>query len=174
MWDLRNEGDLDYGARGDAARFTQQQVIDWLAHTSALVREHDPYHLITAGWWGDPTETAPYVDVLSFHHWSTSIQLNVRIDSYEKPDKPLLLEEVGYHSWTDAPIMGQNAEQQAQMLADAIEEAEAQHLAGWLIWTAFDFEPMPGQPYNFEHFFGLWTVDLAPKPALEAEQNSIP
>jgi hypothetical protein len=174
MWDLRNEGDLDYGARGDAARFTQQEVIDWLAHTSALVRENDPNHLITAGWWGDPTETAPYVDVLSFHHWSTSIQLNVRIDSYEQPGKPLLLEEVGYHSWTDAPIGAQSPDQQAQMLADAIKEADAQQLAGWLIWTAFDFEPMPGQPVNFEHFFGLWTVDLVPKPGLDAATGGIP
>ena len=34
-WDLRNEGDFDYGARpGDEAEFEQETVIGWLANIS--------------------------------------------------------------------------------------------------------------------------------------------
>jgi hypothetical protein len=166
-WDLRNEGDLDYGARGDKALFPQETVMAWLAHVSQIVRENDPNHLITAGWWGDPTITAPYVDILSFHHWNTPAQLSRRIATYRaNTDKPLLLEEVGYYSWNDAPLSSASPQQQAESLAAAVNMSEEQGISGWLVWTAFDFKPYDAQ-YNFEHFFGLWDVDLNPKPALD-------
>jgi hypothetical protein len=168
-WDLRNEGDLDYGARGDAAPFSQEEVMTWLAHISQLVRENDPYHLITAGWWGDPGITAPYVDVLSFHHWGEADELAARIEAYRQyAAQPLLLQEVGYHSWAEAPQEPRDAAAQADILGRVIATAEEQGIAGWLIWTAFDFAPEDGAPLHYEHFFGLWTVDLTPKPALEA------
>jgi hypothetical protein len=169
-WDLRNEGDLDYGARaGDEARFSQDEVVGWLAHASQIVRENDPYHLLTAGWWGDPTITAPYVDVLSFHHWAEADQLQARLSDYrQRSSKPLLLQEVGYHSWAEAAQDRRDESGQADILGRVVAVAEAQDIAGWLIWTAFDFTPEPGQPPTHEHFFGLWRVDLTPKPALEA------
>ncbi|MCI0577488.1 MAG: cellulase family glycosylhydrolase [Chloroflexi bacterium] len=168
-WDLRNEGDLDYGARlGDAARFSQEEVIGWLVHAAELVRENDPDHLVTAGWWGNPAATAPYADVLSFHHWTGAGELQARVAVYRREsDKPLLLEEVGYHSWKDAPRDGRDEAAQARLLAEAIGVAEGNGLAGWLVWTAFDFAPEPGQPWGFEHFFGLWRPDLTPKAALD-------
>lgn len=169
-WDLRNEGDLDWGADGRAPVATQEQVMRWLARTSQLVRANDPYHLLTAGWWGDPTQTAPYVDILSFHHWTEAADLAARIDAYRATGggKPLLLEEVGYHSWTRAPLGAQTLDAQADILGRVITVAEEKKLAGWLVWTAFDFSPLPGQPENHEHFFGLWTLNLKPKPALDA------
>jgi len=115
-WDLRNEGDLDYGARtGDSPKFSQADVMAWVAHISTLIREHDPYHLITAGWWGDPAVTTPYVDFLSFHHWSNAAELQARIEAYQaNADKPLLLQEVGYHSWAEAPADARTEEAQAE------------------------------------------------------------
>jgi len=100
-WDLRNEGDLDYGAASpDGARFTENEVIDWIAHTGRLVRDNDPHHLLTAGWWGDPIPTAPYVDFLSFHHWADANDLQIRINEFRQAsNKPLLLEEIGYSTW---------------------------------------------------------------------------
>ena len=53
---------------------------DGLAHISQLVRANDPHHLLTAGWWGDPTVISPYVDILSFHHWTDGPELQRRID----------------------------------------------------------------------------------------------
>ena len=169
-WDLRNEGDLDYGVRpGDTSRFSQDEVLAWLAHISQLVRDNDPYHLITAGWWGDPTVTSPYVDILSFHHWSEADELRARIDDYrQRNDKPLMLQEVGYHSWAEAPQGQRDGAGQADILGRVVGVAEERGISGWVVWTAFDFVPPDGQPATYEHFFGLWRVDLAPKPALRS------
>ncbi len=169
-WDLRNEGDLDYGARsGDKARFSRDEVIGWLAHVSQLVRANDASHLLTAGWWGDPTVTAPYVDILSFHHWSEADELQARLNDYrQRNSRPLMLQEVGYSSWIAASSDQQGELSQADILGRVVKAAEAQNISGWVVWTAFDFAPQPGQPAGLEHFFGLWRVDLTPKPALGA------
>jgi hypothetical protein len=167
-WDLRNEGDLDYGVReGDTTAFTQDVVISWLAHISDLVRQNDPYHLVTAGWWGDPAITEPYVDILSFHHWYDTLLLQNRINSYvANSEKPILLEEVGYHSWLEAPQDQRSEEMQADLLGEAVKLAETEGLVGWMVWTAFDFVPKAGQSPNYEHYFGVWRSDLSTKPAL--------
>ena len=169
-WDLRNEGDLDYGAReGDEPKFSQEIVIDWLEHINDLVEQDDPHHLKTAGWWGDPTITEPYVDFLSFHHWYDVTSLEMRVNDYiQQSEKPILIEEIGYHSWQDAPQDKRNDETQAVLLSGATEFIENEDLAGWVVWTAFDFVPKPGQSPNYEHYFGLWRSDLSPKPALDS------
>jgi hypothetical protein len=167
-WDVRNEGDLDLGT--GLGKFTSVQVRDWLAHITTLVREHDPHRLLTAGWLNDPGLTAPYVDILSFHHWSSADELQERLDTYNaKYDQPLLLEEFGFSSGA-----GEADEEQAQNLATniAVAEMPENELAGWLIWTAFDFIPRPGLPANYQHYFGLWRTDLSPKPAVQAFDNS--
>jgi hypothetical protein len=163
-WDVRNEGDLDYVARhGEPPRATRDQVLSWLRQTSQIVRQNDAHHLITAGWASDPTETDPYVDVLSFHYWNSAEPLDARIKDYrQRSSKPILLEEFGYaYEGVD------DADGQAALVGQAAHTAEAGGLAGWVAWTAFDFQPAPGQAANFEDYFGLWTVDLAPKAALK-------
>lgn len=163
-WDLRNEGDIDY-----RERFPRRQVLAWLAETSAMVRRVDSMHLITAGWLQDSLGTAPYVDFLSFHHWHSSAELAERIQALRKmTGKPLLLEEVGYSA------LGRTEEEQAVLLDQAIATAERHAIAGWLVWTAFDFTRestcWPGpclSPDNREHYFGLWHVEYNPKPAVE-------
>jgi endo-1,4-beta-mannosidase len=163
-WDLRNEGDLDYGARDGSGRFEREAVLAWLAHAAEIVRANDDHHLITAGWWGDATETASIVDILSVHHWTDAAELESRIGALrEQSSKPILIEEVGYPSW------GEGGETfQAETLAEVIGTAEPSQVAGWLIWTAFDFTPIDGQPDSPEYHFGLWRTDLTPKPALGA------
>jgi hypothetical protein len=169
-WDVRNEGDINHGAQSaDDAKFSQGEVIDWLAHISPIVRDNDPHHLVTAGWWGDPLVTEPYVDILSFHHWTDAQELETRLKTYQqKSDKPLMLQEVGYHGWAESPDEPRNEQEQADRLGSVISAAEAEQLSGWIIWTAFDFVPSSGHPPNEEHFFGVWRTDLSPKPALEA------
>lgn len=165
-WDIRNAGDDDYS--DDEAFFTRQEVMDWLAHAAQLVREHDPHHLITAGWSKDPLATEPYVDVISFQHWEAVDELQDRLEEYQQEsDKPLLLAATGYHSWLDAAGDPQSEATQLENLAEAVNLAETEELAGWVVWTAFDFVPPPGWGVTHEYFFGLWRDDLTAKPVLK-------
>ncbi len=170
-WDVRNEGDIDYGAQSsDHQLFSQEDVINWLAHITQMVRENDPNHLITAGWWGDPLVTSPYVDFLSFHQFDSFDvqQLQNRIEQYQQSsNQPLLLQEVGYHSWAEATDGSRDELTQAEILGDVVNAVEETGIAGWVVWTAFDFVLAPGQPPNYEHFFGLWRTDLSSKPVLD-------
>ena len=171
-WDLRNEGDIDYGSRSILqTQVPRTQVLKWLKVTSFLVRSIDSKHLLTAGWLNEAHSTAPYVDFISFHHWTSADDLANRIRALHlTTSKPILLQEVGY-STLHANITPQV---QADLIETIIQTSEAQNLLGWMIWTAFDFPitatcyPSPCEsPNNAEHYFGIWTVDYAPKPAIE-------
>lgn len=161
-WDLRNEPDLDYGADGRPAVASADAVSKWLTHVAQIVRQNDQRHLITIGWWGDATTANEIVDFLSFHHWTDAAKLAQRIRALQvASSKPIVLEEVGY------PASDQNSEaQQVRSLQEALSSAENSGIAGWLIWTAFDFVPPSGQAPSPEYSFGLWRTDLTPKPAL--------
>ena len=107
----------------------------------------------------------PYVDVVSFHHWSGVPQVASRIAALQKAtDKPVLLQEFGYSTLTMDPVA------QATLITDVIHGVEQAHAAGWLIWTAFDFPTdatcmPPNCPSvdNAEHHFGLWSAGYTPK-----------
>jgi hypothetical protein len=168
-WDLRNEGDIDYGSNNaNTPRFPRQTVLDWLARTSAQVRALQPQQLITAGWYLDAEATAPHVDFISFHHWFDAASMIERIMQMRAvTDKPILLQEFGYS------VQRMSEADQARTIAEIIAISEQQGLMGWLIWTAFDFPidrscyPSPClSPDNAEHYFGLWRTDYTPKPAV--------
>lgn len=171
-WDLRNEGDIDYGSRSILQRhFPRMQVLDWLRQTATLLRSLDGNHLVTAGWLNEAHSTAPYVDFVSFHHWSGANDLQRRIRGLRLTTaKPLLLQEVGYSAFAD----DYTPDQQADALDAVILVSERADLLGWMIWTAFDFPrsatcyPSPCQSLdNIEHHFGIWTSEYEPKPAVE-------
>lgn len=171
-WDLRNEGDIDYGSRDGplGQRFPREQVLDWLAAESARVRSLDNNHLITAGWLHDAAATALFVDFVSFHHWWDASDMRRRVAEIRAAtDKPILMEEFGYSTYMVTP------KQQAENITAVINAAETEKLLGWLAWTAFDFPlevtcwPQPCvDAENHEHHFGLWHSDYVPKLAAEA------
>src|SRR5690606_10407987 len=154
-----NEGDIDYGSNQAFLKpFPRQQVLDWLALAVEQVRSLDDNHLITAGWLHDAESTAALVDFVSFHHWNSADELRGRIAALRShTDKPILLQEFGYSTFR------MNADEQARNIYEGILAAEQSGLAGWLVWTAFDF-PLdatcvpPACPSldNAEHHFGLW------------------
>lgn len=159
-WDVRNGGNHDYGPD---ARFSEAQVLAWLEHITQLIRAEDPDHLLTAGWSDDAAITAPLVDFLSVQHWDDAGQLPARLSELRQASpKPIVLLAAGF------PSAGEAGDEttQAQNLADVVTAARRAGVAGWVIWTAFDFEPAPGQAVTADHRFGLWRLDLSPKPAL--------
>jgi endo-1,4-beta-mannosidase len=166
-WDLRNEGDIDYGSHPSIqGKFTREEVLNWLGRTSMLVREIDTNHFITAGWLYHAEDTAPYVDFISFHHWTDTDELLGRLAEIRRgTDKPVLLQEFGYSVPPD---------EQAQNIRQIIEMTRHENLLGWMIWTAFDFPldrscyPSPCQSEdNREHHFGIWYADYREKPAVD-------
>lgn len=164
MWDVRNEGDIDYGVSGAGMlNTTRGDVLRWLEHVTTLVRASDKNHLLTAGWLDAAVETAPFVDVLSLHHWSTADGLQERIARVcAESAKPLLIQELGQSSFDN------NEQAQVMNIPRMIQTAEQNKTAGWLIWTAFDFYALPDDMANPEHRFGIWRNDLSPKPVLDA------
>ena len=174
-WDLRNEGDIDYGSRDGifGQKFSRGRVLDWLAQEAARVRRVDSNHLVTAGWLFDSLATEPYVDFLSFHHWWDAADAAQRVaEMRAATDKPILMEEVGYSTYVVTP------EDQAENLQELIDMAEGEGLLGWLVWTAFDFPltatcwpPPCVDAENQEHHFGLWMADYVPKPAVTVIRN---
>jgi len=170
-WDLRDAGDADYTPSGDVpAPFTRAQVQDWLAQVAAAVRQADPRHPITAGWASDSEATISLVDVVSFQHFGDMRSLRERVAALRLyTAKPLLLVAFGFSTSQITEV------EQAQDLRDAVRAAEGDHLAGWLVWTMYDFppeiacwpEPCVGED-NAQLHFGLWHADGSRKPAANA------
>lgn len=160
-WDLRNGGDMDYlnGA------FEKTAVLEWLTRTAILVRRADPNHLITASWQEDTEATIPAVDVVSVQHFGDVTTLRQRLAVLtELTEKPILLSAVGYSSYEMDEISQRNALQQA------LEAAENNGLAGWVVWTAFDYplsatclESDCPSADSADHHFGLWNTSYFPK-----------
>jgi endo-1,4-beta-mannosidase len=169
-WDVRNEGDIDYGThQAFPARVARETVLAWVASTTALIRALDERHLITAGWLHDAGATAPYVDFVSFHHWTDAAELSARLAEIRAVTaKPILLQEFGYSTQRVTP------EEQANALQTILLHSREERLLGWLIWAAFDFPTdrtcYPSlclSPDNAEHYFGIWRSDGTPKPFIE-------
>lgn len=169
-WDMRNAGDLDYGIEDEMeGPFSRDLVINWLAETSARIREIDGRHLLTAGWGFDTAASIPYVDFVSFAHWSEDLdELRGRVISLNNATtKPIVLTSFGYSTFEHSDDV------QAELIAGAVNVIEEYGAAGWVLWTGFDFpltatcvEPACPSEDNREHHFGLWRTDYTAKPAL--------
>ncbi|MCB9453408.1 MAG: cellulase family glycosylhydrolase [Anaerolineaceae bacterium] len=167
-WDLREGGDTDY-LQGSA---TQRDVLEWLIETAVLVRRVDTHHLITATWSEDAEATLPAVDFLSFSYFGDVAGLRQRIALLTAAtDKPILLSATGTSTYES------DERAQADALRQALDAVERNTLAGWLVWTAFDFplattciEPDCPSPDSPEHHFGLWNTSRFPKLAVEVIQ----
>jgi hypothetical protein len=169
-WDLRDGGDADYTPFDDSpAPATRAQVLDWLARTAAAVRQIDSDHLITAGWANDSEGTIPLVDFVSFRHFGDDKSLRLRIAELRGyTDKPLLLIAFGFSTFDATEI------DQAQWLRAAVQATEVDHLAGWLVWTMYDFPtnvtcwPEPCASLDdVRHHYGLWNTDGSRKLAAD-------
>ncbi len=101
-------------------------------------------------------------------HWDDTIRLRQRIAGIRvHTAKPIVLAAIGYSSHQMTP------HQQGQRLQEALEAAQYDGLAGWLIWVSFDFPPgvmclEAGCPLEEEsaRYFGLWAAGYEPKIAL--------
>lgn len=160
-WDLRDGGDLDY-LNGT---FEKTSVLEWLTRIAILVRRADPNHLITASWRQEAEATIPAVDFVSVQHFEDAEALRQHLAILnELTEKPILLSAVGYSTYQTDDLSQRNALQQA------LEAADNNGLAGWVVWTAFDYpltatciEPDCPSADSADHHFGLWNTSYFPK-----------
>jgi hypothetical protein len=165
-YDLRDRADADYLA---VEALTRERVLNWLAEAARMVRQNAPRQLVTAGWERDAAVTVPLVDFVSFQHYGDLDALRQEIAVLKAATaKPVLLAAVGYHTLDGDEVA------QRDRLQHAIEAAERNLLAGWVVWTAFDYpltaaciEPnCPGERGPDNHY-GIWGTSYFPKPAVE-------
>ena len=168
-YDLRQDGDID---ALNSRTLTPQDVLSWLSEMAAIVHVAAPYQFVTAGWQNNADQTADIVDFVSFQSFDAveSIRQEIAILT-AATDKPILLASVGYSTF-DYDELGQR-----QAYFRAFEAVEQNNLAGWVVWTGFDY-PLPKlcpieQPDcviepSSETRFGLWNTSYFPKRALDA------
>ncbi|MEO8606702.1 MAG: hypothetical protein ABI690_02380 [Chloroflexota bacterium] len=164
-WDLHDSGDLDYLY----GSFDRQTVLTWLSDTAIKMRQIDPNHLITATWRQDITAPIGIVDFVSVQVRSNLENLRQQIALLtDATDTPIILTSIGYSAF------GRSEEGQRDSLQAALDAARNNRLAGWFVWTAFDF-PLTVTCYtegcintdSDDHHFGLWTTDYKPKLAVD-------
>lgn len=173
-WDLRDSGDLDYlsAVAGEGA-FPRELVLNWLIETLAAIRQADPNHLLTATWHTDVEATLPIVDFVSFYQNSPDADsLRQRIAALQSQTrKPLLLAWVGYSTYET-----EDETTQRDDLFQIFEAVQRNRLAGWVVWTAFDFPlnatcntaPECISEDSELHHYGLWNTSYFPKLAIQA------
>jgi len=163
-WDLRDSGDQDYLV----GRVEKRSVLIWLADAAPAIREADPNHLLTASWGTEAAATIPSVDFVSFEPPNDLDGLRQQIAVLTAAtDKPIVMSSIGY------PTFGRSEESQRDALQAALDAARNNGLAGWAVWTAFDFpltvtcyEPGCVNQDSADHHYGLWRTDYAPKLAV--------
>jgi hypothetical protein len=170
-YDLRDRGDADFVG---SEQFTREGTLEWLARTAALIRQVAPDQLVTVGWENDSALSAPLVDFVSFHSFDDIDLLRQEIAILKAAtSRPLLLAAVGYNT-VETDEFGQRLAFQR-----VFEAAQRNDLAGWVIWTAFDYplsvmciEPdCPGKDSQDNHF-GIWNTSYFPKRALDAVEQA--
>lgn len=164
-YDLRDGGDRDYA--GDTS--LRDRVLSWLVDTAGIIRDRAP-QLITAGWDDDSAITAPVVDFVSFQNFAPLDDLRQEIAIVtDGTQKPIVLAAFGYDTLTYGEIGQRQAYQRT------LEAVDANGLAGWIAWTAFDYpltalcvEPNCPAERSTAHHFGLWNSGYFPHLAMDA------
>ncbi|MEQ9033350.1 MAG: cellulase family glycosylhydrolase [Aggregatilineales bacterium] len=127
-YDVRDSGDNDY------TNFTRERVLLWLTDAITAVRQNAPDQLVTAGWDNDSADTAPLVDFVSFQNFGDIDDLRQEIAVLNAAtDRPVLLASIGFNTFDMNELL------QRQSYQRAFEAAANNGLAGWVVWTAFDY-----------------------------------
>ena len=173
-WDLSNEPDV-VSEREWLWLDHASNRLDWLTRIAAQVRALDGNHPLTVGL--ALAAAVPVaegrltrlVDFISFHYYSRNYPgrslRDVLLELRSWTDKPLLVEEAGQSSAGEG-AGSEEAERAfyANTLPDAAEGV------GLLGWTLHDF---PNHAANSEGHYGLYRSDDTAKPAITTFRDSL-
>ena len=170
-WDLKNEPDLDFEARG------KEDVLGWLRELCLRIKKWDGLHPVTVGWSSPEAAVnmAKEVDFVSFHYYR---EIQDFMPSYQKlqnaipKDKITLLQEYGKSSYSGMWNAFLNSEEKQAAYYEEIQPILEEAQMPFLFWTLYDFEKVPSavvgnRPWRREpqKYFGCLDMEGKPKKA---------
>jgi hypothetical protein len=173
-WDLKNEVDLDY------PHYSRPVVQTWLKRLAQEFRRLAPKALLTVGW-STPERALDFVDVdlVSFHYFDYEERFFQRVSALrKKTQKPLLLQEFGFHTWQKAIQDPHPLAHQFNYFNSLTAGALKLDLAGSLVWCLYDYPPSLREAWvlnveSFQHHMGVLDLDKRAKPGLKALQQAV-
>ncbi len=174
-WDIKNEPDLDFEARG------KKLVMAWLENMIRCVRKTDASTPITIGW--SSPKSALYlendIDIVSFHYYEAIKDLREGIRKIgEKTTKPIFIQELGMSTYSGIwnPFGYSEDDQEAYYRSFYDEQWDGQ--VNYLFWTLYDFKKIPDNvagnfPWrkNKQAHFGIINEEGTHKPAYAIIKN---
>lgn len=167
-YDIKNEIDLDFGTNGPGL------VEKFIEHQVTIISDVDPDVPLTVGWAKavNANRVANRLDFVSFHFYRPVIELEAQVTELREQigDKEILVTEFGLPTWNSIFPHGNTEEEQARYVADMLLEMERLDVAGFIVWTLFDFSVGPPQATTAwrvgpEVNLGLVRADGTLKPA---------
>ncbi|ULH17748.1 glycoside hydrolase family 5 protein (plasmid) [Deinococcus sp. KNUC1210] len=156
--DLKNEADLDAGkADWTRLRFVLGLLAD---QTRTLSRK-----AVTVGLIVPDAALAQHLDFVTVHSYAAPGQTATLLQSAKKLQRPVLLEEFGYHTQANKLPDPHTEADQAWHYRQTLD-LSARERVGWLAWTLFDL-PKGAVPGNrpVERHLGMLRGDGTEKPA---------
>lgn len=169
-WDIKNEPDLDFKARG------KERVMAWLAQMISEIKTWDTKHPVTIGW-SNPVAAehlSEMVDFASFHYYLEPSDFSdafARLKS-SVPNKTILLQEYGYSSYDGLWNLYLGSEEDQATYFSQMQEMLKEHDLPFMLWTLYDFETIPktvvgNLPWRKgkQRYFGIIDKEGLPKTA---------
>ncbi|NNK72568.1 MAG: cellulase family glycosylhydrolase, partial [Flavobacteriaceae bacterium] len=170
-WDIKNEPDLDFEARG------RQKVMAWLGTMIDLVKSVDRNHPVTIGW--SNAGSAPLlkdkVDFVSFHYYDDIDKIGETYSSLKSSvGKAVAITEFGLSSYRGIwNPFGHSETTQAEYHKRAQEQFRSVGIPN-MSWTLYDFAEIPREvvgrlPWrkNAQKQFGFIDIDGVKKKAFQ-------
>jgi len=171
-WDIKNEPDLDFEARG------KEMVLEWLQKMITELKKWDDSTPITIGW--SSPEAAIHLsnelDFISFHYYRKAKDFG---ESYQKlkasaESKPIVLQEYGYTSYDGIWNGYLGSEDDQATYYQTMQATLKEKNIPYLFWTLYDFEEVPNAVVGMlpwrkkqQQFFGIINTNGELKPAYE-------
>ncbi|WP_418262019.1 glycoside hydrolase family 2 TIM barrel-domain containing protein [Flavobacterium faecale] len=141
-WDIKNEPNLDFESRD------KDNVLQWLDHMIAVIKENDPNHLVTIGWSNsvDATYLASKLDFISYHFYNDMQHLEYETnDLLKQTKKPVVIEEYGIPSYGGIWNLWEGSLEKQASYHQKMQTYFKKNNYSYLSWTLYDFPHVPDQ-----------------------------
>ena len=140
-WDVKNEPNLDFDARG------KRTVISWLEHIIMLIKSIDKNHAVTIGW--SDTDSANILkdklDFISFHYYEDKRFFEKKYEELKTiiPNKLIVLGEFGVSSYRGLWRPFGSSEVEQALYYKEMQEIFTKSKVPFISWTLYDFDKIP-------------------------------